>query len=140
MAQTREESGTEAGPFVLIVDDYADLAEPLARLLKRMGYRTAMAASGAEAIQDLQHQVPSLIILDLFMPDVSGLQLLRWLRETPQSQKIPVIIYTVAADPELLRQCLESGANEVWLKGSLDFFQIMARIAAYVPPPPAHED
>src|SRR6187401_3227407 len=110
---------------ILVVDDYVDLAEPLVRLLRRMGYAAEAVLSGGSAIEYLQTHRPSLVILDLMMPDISGLQVLEWARKSTDLKALPIIIYTTANEENLLKQCIAAGANEVWLKGSLDFFQIL---------------
>lgn len=125
----------EVEPSVLIVEDYSDLAEPLARLMRRMGHSTHVVSNGEEALSYLNQHRPSLVILDLFMPGVSGLEVLRHLRGAPATRELPVIVYTSSSDQDLLEQCAKAGASEIWLKGTLDFFQIMSRISVYIPPP-----
>src|SRR5262249_38343534 len=120
-------SQSEGEPSILIVEDYADLAESLTRLLRRMGYAADMVNSGGQAMHYLLNNVPALVILDLHMPDYSGLELLRLIRASKRTSTLPVIIYTSSSDKELLGQCLEAGANEVWLKGTIDFFHIVSR-------------
>jgi CheY-like chemotaxis protein len=122
-----------AEPCLLIVEDYADLAVPLARLLRRSGYRAEVATSGNAAIRFLQSHRPALVILDLLLPDISGLEILRQLRE--QFPDLPVIINTGSIDEDVLRTCAELGATEIWIKGTLDFFLILRRLSKYAPGP-----
>ena len=122
-----------ADALILVIDDYVDLAEPLTRLLRRMGYQVEALFSGEKAIEYLSGHHPYLVILDLLLPGLSGLQVLYWIRSQPGWKDLPVMVYTTTTESELLRQAVEAGATEVWLKGSMDFFQIVARVESHVP-------
>jgi CheY-like chemotaxis protein len=132
-AGARMEAAAE--PLILVVDDYVDLAEPLARLLRRMGYAVESVYSGDKAIERLVSRRPQLVILDLLLPGISGLQVLSFIRGHPDRKQLPVMVYTTATESELLRQAVDAGATEVWLKGSMDFFQIVTRVQAYLARP-----
>jgi DNA-binding response OmpR family regulator len=75
--------------LVLAVDDNTRILDLVTLVLRQAGYRIATAASGAEARQKLVEEPPALIILDMSLPDISGMELLRSFRETSD---VPVII------------------------------------------------
>ena len=82
---------------VLIVEDERDLATVLAYNLRADGLEVATAETGAAAYREVQAKVPDLIILDLMLPDVSGLDICRTLKANPQTRDVPIII--AAIDP-----------------------------------------
>jgi len=87
---------------ILLVEDDADSAEAMALLLQMQGYAVSRAANGREALQRLNLEPQtSLIILDLYMPEMDGRTFLRIMREDPRFQTIPVIVVSAwaAASP-----------------------------------------
>jgi two-component system, chemotaxis family, chemotaxis protein CheY len=84
-----------SGQLVLIVDDDAAIREAVAELLTLEGYRTAMAANGAEALSVLAGGArPALILLDLMMPVMDGFQFRSRQQQDPKLADIPVIVFS----------------------------------------------
>jgi len=79
---------------VLVIEDNAIAREGLSVVLRRHGYRIAMAADGGEALAYLQGARPDLILLDMLMPGVDGWQFLEEMRRLPLLSSVPVIITT----------------------------------------------
>jgi DNA-binding response OmpR family regulator len=99
---------------VAIVDDEEHLRETVSRALRGEGYRTAVYPDGAEAWQSFDVSLPDLIILDIIMPRMDGLELCRRIREV--SQKVPVMFLT-SRDEEFDRVLgLELGADDYLCK------------------------
>ncbi len=90
---------------ILIVDDHDDARELLAEFLMHEGYHTIMAANGRAALDRLAYVQPDLIISDLEMPEMDGVELVRHLRAAPALAPIPVIVLT-SFDTESARQRL----------------------------------
>jgi two-component system alkaline phosphatase synthesis response regulator PhoP len=85
-------------PHVLVIDD-SELMREAAKLgLERAGWTTTLAADGSEGLRLAADDPPAAVLLDLSMPGVDGLEVLRRLRETPQTVTVPVILLT--ASPE----------------------------------------
>jgi len=84
----------QAGGTILVVDDEAPARGMLQDLLTAQGYTVRCAAGGEEAVCLALAQPPDLIILDLMMPGVTGFQVVQRLREAPQGQDIPIIVFT----------------------------------------------
>lgn len=97
----------------MLVDDEPDLLEPLAAYLADLGYEVDAAASGPEALRKLDRQPADLAVLDLNMPGLSGLDLLRRLRD---DHGIPVLVLTGNRDPVERVAGLETGADDFLLK------------------------
>jgi two-component system phosphate regulon response regulator PhoB len=86
-------------PLILIVDDEADLVETVAYNVEREGFRTIRAATGSQALGLVKNEPkPDLVVLDLMLPDISGIEVCRRLKETPATKGIPVLMLTAKAD------------------------------------------
>lgn len=83
---------------VLIVEDDADLRQAVAEVIEDQGYACRHATNGIEAMAALNLERPDLLIADLIMPLMSGVDLLARLRENPSYRDIPVIAMTAASD------------------------------------------
>jgi DNA-binding response OmpR family regulator len=97
---------------VLIVDDEADTVELIEFNLKNSGYQTATASGGAEALRKVRSMNPDLIILDLMLPEIDGLQVCKLLRNDPATANIPVLMLTAKATEVDRVLGLELGARD----------------------------
>lgn len=120
------------GPSVLIVDDDAATRALLrVRLMKKDGYQVYEAENGEDALKEASSKEPEVIVLDWKMPDISGLDVLRELRNRPETEKTPVLMLTsknLVSDVEL---AFEMGAFE-YLSKPLDLNLISRKIRAYM--------
>ena len=92
---------------ILIVDDEPGIGKVLRINLKLSGYDTISTASGAEAIELIRTGKPDVVLLDVLMPDVTGLEVLERVRAFSQ---VPIIIFT--GNLEIAREVLKMGAND----------------------------
>ncbi len=97
---------------ILVVDDEEDLADLVAFNLERQGFRTIKALNGTDALTLASETVPDLIILDLMLPDVDGLEVFRRLRRERRTEAIPVIMLTARVDEVDRVVGLELGADD----------------------------
>lgn len=81
-------------PIILIVDDNLDTVDILAVFLKSIGFQTLTAYDGVEALEVIRQERPDLIVLDINMPRLNGIQVLSRLKKIPHCSSVPVIIYT----------------------------------------------
>ncbi len=108
-AKTRppESSADRAGRTVLLVDDDADFRHALAEALRYEGHEVIEARSGEAALAVLDHVsnakggAPDLLVLDLLMPRMSGLEVIQRLRKSPRWARLPVLVVTAVNDPML---------------------------------------
>jgi two-component system, cell cycle response regulator DivK len=105
---------------ILIAEDNPDNREMLSRRLRRRGYDIVLAQDGAEAVQAAQAQAPDVILMDVSMPVMSGLEAARALRALPATQAIPIIALTAHAMPSDRQACIEAGCNSFATK-PIDF-------------------
>src|SRR5829696_1403712 len=87
---------------VLIVDDNADQGRPLALILKHSGYDAGFVTSGEAAMSKVRADPPQLLILDLMMPGMSGLDVLKLIRCDPNTVDLPVVIYSAVSDEKMI--------------------------------------
>jgi adenylate cyclase len=104
---------TEASdrPLILVVDDNSDLRDYLAQILRNAGYRICAARQGQEGFELAQKYYPALIVTDLMMPVVSGLDLIQKIRANERLQGIPVVLLTAKADEDTRITSAEQGAD-----------------------------
>jgi len=98
--------------LVLIVDDIDDNRLLLDRGLQSSGYRTMLASSGREALSMISQQCPDMVLLDWMMPQLTGLDTLRAIRELYPSSRLPVIMCTAIGEEESVVAAIQAGAND----------------------------
>jgi CheY-like chemotaxis protein len=101
---------------VLLVEDDAEFAEMYRIRLEADAYDVAWARNGSEGLEKARSWMPSLIFLDMRMPEMSGLELLRELRAEPQTASIPVVVLTNYSDDTLQEESERFGILEWKLK------------------------
>src|SRR5215831_2623203 len=100
---------------VLVVDDEPTIAEVVSRYLERAGYRTRVAGDGIEAIDVATTQRPDLVVLDLMLPGIDGLEVMRRLREQDR-QRVAVILLTAKGEESDRVIGLRLGADDYVVK------------------------
>jgi CheY-like chemotaxis protein len=135
---------------LLVVDDSEINRDMLKRRLERKGYRVITAENGQQALELVARDPIDLVLLDVMMPGLSGLDVLRILRTTPAGKDLPVIMATARSDSTDIVEALDAGANDYVIK-PLDLPVVIARVeaqlrgrasavaAAEKPAPPAAE-
>jgi DNA-binding response OmpR family regulator len=104
-------------PRILVIDDDPNLQDLVLSLFNRAGLETIPALTAGEGANVLrQKPLPDCVLLDLMLPDVSGLELLRQIRSKPAFDDLPIIILSALADPETIRKGLDMGADRYLTK------------------------
>lgn len=118
---------------VLVAEDSEMNRHVLATLLKRKGYEVVEAENGAEALALLESARPDLVLLDLMMPEVDGVEVLRALRQRPgDGGKLPVVVFTALAQHPWVEECRKLGADACLLKGSVTLDDLVGTINSVV--------
>ncbi|MBT9313277.1 response regulator [Leptothoe kymatousa] len=99
------------GANILVVDDNRDLRSYVASILQRQGHRISTAHNGAAGLEVARNIKPQLIITDLMMPQVSGLELIQQVRQDPELQGTPIILLTAKVGDETRLEGVEQGAD-----------------------------
>src|SRR6267154_5309458 len=113
---------------LFIVDDNEMNRDMLARRLERKGYEIDVAESAQQLLQRIKPDSADIVLLDIEMPDMSGLEALKKLREGFSSIELPVIMVTAKNQSEDIVKALDLGAND-YLTKPVDFPVALARIA-----------
>jgi signal transduction histidine kinase len=113
-------------PVVLVAEDEPDMQRFLKSELQK-DYDVIAATDGAQALEKAEHFLPDIILLDMMMPEMDGLEVCHALRERPATMKIPVILLTARADEETKFEALQMGAND-FLAKPFSSTELQARI------------
>jgi len=105
-----------AAARVLVVDDDRRIRTVLVDLLSAEGYQVREAGDGAEALDSMQQWAPDVVLLDISMPGMDGLETIRRIKGSPSTKHIPVVIVTGSDDTEARLDALRLGADDFLLK------------------------
>jgi len=95
---------------IVVVEDEPDTAEMFAEMMRLSGYQVVKSYGGGRALALIAEQKPVAVVLDLMMPDLSGLEVLRFMRRDSRLAKIPVIIVSAKGLPSDIKDGLDAGA------------------------------
>ena len=97
---------------VLIVEDEKDILQLVKMYLEKEGFRTVTASDGAEALRQVKSERPDLVVLDLMLPEIDGLEVCKKLRIAPQTSMLPIIMLTAKSEESDTVVGLELGADD----------------------------
>ena len=116
---------------ILVVDDSADIVENLVDLLEAKGYAVATAGTGVEALAQIELEQPDLVLLDVMMPNMTGYEVCRKIRENPATVFLPVVMLT-GADANVERiNGIEAGADD-FLSKPPNHPELLARVRSLI--------
>ena len=118
---------TPSDAKILMVDDDPSVVELMAAVLQKHGFRFASARDGVEGLEKAREFLPDLVILDISMPRMDGLEMCRQLRAEPALQRIPVVMFTALSDRAMRIKGLTAGAND-FLTKPVDNTEILVRV------------
>lgn len=101
---------------ILVVEDHKDCRDILAIQLDAMGHEVVEADTAVAALAKAESEMPDLIIMDLRMPGIDGIEATRRLKANPRTRLIPVVVYTAWGAPNWKKEVLEAGAALVLTK------------------------
>ena len=101
---------------ILVVDDNDSNRNLLAHQLRRQGHDISSASSGRKALEMIRESAPDLVLLDLFMPDMNGFDVLREMQLDEALRAVPIIIITGLSDKNAAVKCIEAGAFDLLIK------------------------
>jgi two-component system OmpR family response regulator len=120
-------------PAIVVVDDVPDGADILCRLLRRAGYHAIPINCGADLFTLLEHHTPALIILDMHMPGMDGIECLRKIRASDRSRDVPVVMYSADFNHAPMTEAESLGVRDYVVKGTMIWKDFSAIVARYVP-------
>lgn len=104
---------------ILIIEDDAVTASIYRRNLERAGFEVALAPDGQAGLESIEQWSPDAVLLDVMMPQLSGINMLKMLRALPSGSALPVVVMTNAYVPQVVNEARAAGANQVLAKGTL---------------------
>ena len=119
---------------VLIVEDHPDLLDILTLQMEEMGFAVTSATNGIEAVEKAIEEKPHLILMDIMLPGIDGLEATRRIRSNPEAKEIPILAATAITNKSQLRECIEAGCNDVIVK-PFTAEDLQEKIQAVLDPP-----
>jgi len=116
---------------ILVVEDDPFLLELYQTKLNEEGFEVFVARNGREGFDVAAAQQPELILLDILMPEVDGYEMLKKIKASAQTKKIPVIIFSNLSQREEIEKGLKLGADDFIVKTSLTPLQIAQKVKEY---------
>jgi two-component system, cell cycle response regulator DivK len=129
-------TATDARPAVLIVEDNETIRGAFAILLEESGYRVLQAGLGADAVRLAAEHLPNLVLMDLNLPDFSGLEVTRRIKADEATRHIPVVALTGRALDADIEACRVAGCSAYLIK-PIDTSRLLGEIATWVNRHPA---
>lgn len=119
-------------PLILLAEDNEDMRQLLQDYLQVNGFRVMLAQNGVEALHIAQTHLPQMILMDIQMPDMDGLEAIQRLKVNSETAMIPVIAVTASVMRGDRERCLAAGAND-YLSKPLQLHQLMAKLNDWLP-------
>lgn len=117
---------------ILIIEDNEYLGRMYQNLLSLSNYEVEWVASGEEGLVRVKENKPDLIILDVIMPKINGIQVLEKLKADAETKNITVVMLTVIGEKELIERCLKLGAEGYIIKSALNLDQLLTEVQSYL--------
>jgi DNA-binding response OmpR family regulator len=119
---------------ILVVDDTALAREAVAKLLEYEGFKVMRAEHGRDAWAMMYDNAPDLVLLDLMMPEMDGVTLLRMIRRSNRWENLPVVVLTGATDDQkLIQRARELKIQDLVPKATFGFDDLLRRLKAHLP-------
>lgn len=114
---------------ILVIDDDASIRRMMQLLLTDTGYRVSMAGSGEEALAYMDLVTPDIVLMDLMLPGIDGIELTRRIKSDPKRPFTPIILITARGDQRTKVAVLDAGADDILIK-PVEFTELLARVRA----------
>lgn len=112
---------------ILVVDDEAAIREYETNLLSELGHEVLAAADGAEALRIAREKLPHLVLLDIMMPELSGIEVCRQLRADPRTRGVRIIVVSAVDAKRALEESIIAGADD-FLAKPINALELMVRV------------
>ena len=116
---------------ILLVDDTQTVLMTVEMMLTDEGYHVAKAQDGAEALEVVATVQPDLVLLDIQMPKLDGIETCRRLKENPETAAIPVLMVTTRGEPEKVEQSFMAGCND-YLTKPVNKMELLSKIRTFL--------
>jgi CheY-like chemotaxis protein len=113
---------------ILIIEDEQIMADLLQRKLSEEGYEVSLARDGEEGLAKMREVKPDLILLDIIMPKIGGIEVLEEMQKEPDLKKIPVIVISNSGQPVELDKAQRMGAEDWLVKTEFDPAEVIEKV------------
>ena len=124
---------SKTNPTILVIEDYSDSRALLAAVLRANGYKVVEAKDGREGFVQANRVTPDLILMDLAMPELDGVEATRQIRQRQALSQTPIFAVSAYAIDEVKKDALEAGCTEVFAK-PVDFESLLRKIRENLTP------
>ena len=116
---------------ILLVDDTETVLLFEKTMLKATGAQLRTARNGRIALEEVEKELPDLILLDIMMPELNGIDTCRRLKEDPRTRDIPVVMVTTKGEPDMVERAFQAGCNDYVTK-PLNKLELLAKVTTYL--------
>jgi two-component system phosphate regulon response regulator PhoB len=116
------------GKTILLVEDDRFLRRAAEASLRQRGFTVVPAGDGEEALAKVAEGVPDLVLLDLLMPKLPGMEVLRRLKADPATSSVPVLVLSNSSREQDIREVMDLGALAYWVKANLSLKELGERV------------
>ena len=115
---------------ILLVDDDKNLCELYKTTLEAEGFKVDTAENGEQALSEIMKEKPDLVILDIMMPKIHGIDTLDILKATPETKDIKIVILSALSDQKMIKRAKDFGAIDYIVKSEADMATVISRVKA----------
>lgn len=133
-------SKNQSKPLILMVDDDLELSDLYKTRLEMEGFRVEHVADGEKALVAAANLKPDLILLDIMLPKMSGLDALKLMRGKEATRDLKIVVFTALGQLEDRQQALTLGANDYWVKSEITLIEMIPKIWQLLKQPTVHHD
>lgn len=116
---------------VLLVDDTETVLMFEKTMLRASGLQIRVARNGNQALEDVKKARPDLILLDIMMPELDGIETCRRLKGDPATSAIPVVMVTTKGEPEVVERAFQAGCDD-YITKPLDKMELLSKVSTYL--------
>lgn len=113
---------------ILLVEDDSFVSDIYQTKIGKEGFKVVLAENGVEAVKRLEEFTPDLILLDIVMPYMDGMEVLRKIKSQERWKKIPIILLTNLSDKEKIEEALGIGANDYLIKSHFTPSEVISKV------------
>ncbi len=113
---------------ILIVEDELSMQRALKNKLEQAGYKVGTAADGMQALDEIRRTKPDLVLLDLIMPKLDGISVLRELKKDPDLRNLPVVILTNLSTGDKVAEAMQLGTFDFLVKANYSLEDVLRKV------------